>query len=313
MEETLFVTGGAGNLACQLAWNLFHRFARQILFDRAPAPVAAVPASARYVRGDLTDAPAVRALLAEHRPAAVLHLASLLSSQSERERELAWRVNVTATFDLFESCLAAGVPKFVFASSLASYGGSPPSPLPEDFPQWPEGLYGVGKQTCERLGAYYHARHALDFRAVRLPIVVSPFAHAGAASAYASAAFLGAVGAGEYVFRVRPTTRAGIVYATDALAALEGLLAADPARLTRRVYNIHGAAPTAEEIRAQVAARVPAARLSFDPDPQVADLVESWPRDIDDASARRDWDWRPKFDLPAMADDFIRRLRADRR
>lgn len=313
MAATLFVTGGAGNLACQLAWNLAAHFDRQVLFDVAPAPVGDVPDSARYVRGDLTDAQGVRNLLAEHRPAAVLHLASLLSGQSEQDRPLAWRVNVTATFDLFESCLATGVSRLLFTSSLASYGGAPPSPLPEDFPQWPEGLYGVCKQTCERLGVYYHRRHGLDFRCLRLPIVVSPFAHAGAASAYASAAFISAVRTGEYVFRVRPTTRAGVIYVADALRAMQGLLLADAARLTRRVYNVHGAAPAAQDILHAVAARVPGARLSFAPDQATVDLIESWPRDIADDSARRDWDWRPEFDLSRMADDFVSLLRAEAR
>ena len=301
MADTWLVTGGAGNLACQLSRHLVEHCDQLVLTDVAARPVAAVAPSARYERCDLVDAAAVAALLARHRPKVVFHLASLLSGKCELDRGLAWQVNTTATVGLFDAALTSGVQTVVFPSSVASYGGKPDDPLPEDAPQWPEGIYGVTKVACERLGLYYHARHGLDFRCVRLPIIVSRFAPAGAASAYASRAFIEAAQQGRFTFRVRPGTQSSLMYVEDALRALLDLALAPADRLSRRVYNIHSIAPTADEIAACIRHRRPEAELIFDPDPAISALIESWPRRLVDESARRDWGWEPRFDLERIA------------
>jgi threonine 3-dehydrogenase len=310
MPHTYLITGGAGNLACQLTFELADPATRILLFDRAERPVAAVAPGSHYVRGDLTHADEVRALFREHRPDTVLHLASLLSGASEENRPLAWQVNADGCFTILEEALATGVRRMFFASSLASYGSPLPDPLPEDYPQWPTGLYGVTKVACERLGAYYHARHGLDFRGLRLPMVLSRHAPPGAASAYASRAFVEAVESRRFVFRVRPSTRVSAVYVRDVLHGMKALLQAPANRLTRRVYNIFALAPTAQEIADAIAARIKDVDLRFEPDPKLITLVESWPAGIVDESARRDWDWQPSYELPRLADDFLKELQS---
>ncbi len=163
MNNTCLITGGAGNLACQLSWRLAERFDRLVLSDLAPAPVAAVPEHVVYQQGDLIDEPALAALVAREKPSLVIHLGSLLSGSCEFDRRRAWQVNTTAMVALLEACLASGVPKMMFPSSMASYGGELPDVLTDDTPQWPDGLYGVTKLACERLGVYYQRRHGIDF------------------------------------------------------------------------------------------------------------------------------------------------------
>lgn len=312
MSHTYLITGGAGNLACQLTFALAGDATRIVLFDRAERPVAPVAPGCSYVQGDLTRAAEVQALLREHRPDTVLHLASLLSGASEADRRLAWQVNADGCFTLFEAALATGVRTVLFPSSMASYGSPLPDPLPEDYPQWPTGLYGVTKVACERLGVYYHTRHGLDFRSVRLPMVLSRHAPPGAASAYASRAFVEAVASRRFVFRVRPSTRVAAAYVQDVLDGMVALLRAPAERLTRRVYNIFGLAPNAQEIADAIAARLPGVDLRFEPDPAIAALVESWPAGIVDDSARRDWGWQPRYGLARLADEFLKELRSQR-
>ncbi len=234
----------------------------------------------------------------------VIHLASLLSGSTEKNRRLGWNINATASLDLLELCLSRRVERVLFPSSLAVWGGKLPDPLPEDFETWPDGLYGVTKVAVERLGHYYHRAHGLDFRGVRLPVIVSPHAPDGAASAYASHAFRAALRGEAYRFKVRPETQVSMMYVKDCLRVLAGLLGADPARLTRRVYNVHALSPTALELAEAVRARVPGADVGFAPEAAVADLIDSWPAVIGDASARRDWAWRPAWSLEALASDF---------
>ena len=308
MERTYLITGGAGNLACQLTLELARDGGRIVLMDPASRPVARVAADCDYVVGDVTRPAEIAAVIKRHRPSVIFHFASLLSGRSEEDREAAWRVNMDGAFALFESAVANGVETVVFPSSLAAYGGPLPSPLPEDFPQWPSGLYGVTKAAVERLGVYYHRQHGLDFRCLRLPVTVSEFAPPGAASAYASRLFVESVRDGCYTLRVRPQTGPAIIFVKDVIRALTAILQAPSERLSRRVYNIFAMAPSAQELAEAVVDRVPHAQVKFDPNPDVVALIESWPVNIDDGSARADWNWQPRYDLPRMADEFVAAL-----
>ncbi len=259
----------------------------------------------------MLDEPALRALFERDRPDTVIHLASLLSGSCESDRRLAWRVNCDGLVGMLELALEYRVGTFLFPSSFATYGGQLPELLPEDAPQWPDGLYGVSKVAAERLGAYYHKAHGLDFRAVRLPMVISRDAPPGAVSAYVSRAFIESAEHGRYVFPVRPRARVSLMYVEDALSALVDLLAAPAANLSRRAYNVQSISPSAEEIAAAIRARLPGVQLAFDPHPSHADMVERWPRMLVDESARRDWGWNPQFDLDRLADRFLEELRRE--
>lgn len=305
MGQTYLITGGAGNLACQLSFVLAAEADRIILFDNAPKPIAPTAAPCLYLHGDLTQFSELRVAMQEYKPDWVLHLASLLSGSTEQERRRGWRVNADGTFAVLEAMMETGVRRIFFPSSLAAYGGKLPDPLPEDYPQWPTGLYGVSKVACERLGVYYHEKHGIDFRCLRLPAVISRHAPAGAASAYSSRVFVEAVQTGKFLFQVKPTSRVAMVYVRDALDGIVSLLRAPAENLSRRVYNIHALAPSAKEIADAVIARLPQADLRFAPDPAMVALIESWPARIADDSACRDWGWRPIYDLPRIADDMI--------
>lgn len=304
----ILITGGAGNLACQLTFRL-PSDAPVHLADLAPGPVAEVRADSRYSSMDLTSGTDLDALLAREKPCAVLHFASLLSGSTEADRMRGWEVNVNTSLRLFESCLRHGVRTVVFPSSLAVHGGVIPDPLPEQEAEWPDGLYGVTKIAVERLGTYYHRKHGLDFRCVRLPVIVSPHAPPGAASAYASRVFVECAHEARYTFRVPPDLRVSTMYVEDSLTAFVQLLAAEEKRLTRRVYSLHSLSPSVRDLAEAVLARIPGAKIDFDPDPAISALLGGWPAVIEDASARADWGWSPAWDLERLADDMIHRLK----
>jgi threonine 3-dehydrogenase len=304
-HETILITGGAGNLARQLTDELAEAGHRVVLVDLPPAD----PGSPHeYHVADISDRKRIESILAEVRPNRIIHFASLLSGGSEEDRARAWRVNVDGSFGLFEAALATNVGSIFFPSSVAAYGSPLPEIVPPDHPQWPTGLYGVTKTCVERLGIYYHQRFGLDFRCLRLPVVVSRFAPPGAASAYASRCFVEAAGRQRFTFRVRPETRPSLIYVKDVIAAVRRLIEAPSDELTRRVYNLQALSPTAAELRQVISARLPDAELDFDPDPETVQLIESWPVRFDDTAARADWGWAPRFDLDALADDFLAEL-----
>ena len=301
------VTGGAGNIACQFSQRL-PRDAEVLLTDIAKAPFSTIGDNATYQRLNVTQRAEIEEMVGRERPDVILHFASLLSGQSEADRNTAWEVNMQGAFNTFEAALKFGVDRVVFLSSIASFGSPLPDPVPEDCEQWPRGFYGFTKAAVERLGFYYKETLGLEFRSIRLPIVISPYPSPGAASSYASNVFIAAVRDGGYTLQVRESANPAIIYIEDCLKAIDLLTHASAAGLSRASYNLFSCAPTAGEIGTEIQKRVPEVEIDFALDEQVADLIDSWPRQIDDQAARSDWNWCPEFGLPEIADDFLFRL-----
>jgi threonine 3-dehydrogenase len=298
------ITGGAGNIACQLTHRL-PSSSEILLTDIAEQPLSTPSENSRFQVSSICDDQAVAKCIETFQPDVILHFASLLSGQSEADRKTAWNVNMQGTFSLLEAAVTHHVERVIFPSSLASFGSPLPDPLPEDFPQWPRGFYGFTKASVERMGFYYRETHGLDFRAIRLPIIVSPYPSPGAASSYASNMFIDTVLQRPVILKVRSTSNPSLMYIDDCLHAINLLTHADRAVLTRSSYNLYSCNPSAREIAKAIEQNLPACTIDFSTDDKIADLIDSWPREIDDSSARSDWGWAPKFDLAEMTTHFI--------
>lgn len=296
------VTGAAGNLARLLVERLLAAGKEVTALDREPAAIA----GGRFERADVTDGARLTALVGEVRPDCILHMASLLTLSSEADPAAAWRVNATASFELLRAAADHGVSRFFFPSTIATYAGSLPDPLPEDYPQWPVTVYGVTKVAVERMGAYLWRTAGLDFRAVRLPVVVSPFAPPGAVSAYPSHGFTAARRGEPFVYPAPPGLRVSSIYVIDVIEGILRLVDADPERLSRRVYNLHAFAPSTQDMAGAASRLAPGFRYRFEPRGDVMAMLGGLPSVLVDASARRDWGWNPRFDLAAAAGDVAR-------
>jgi threonine 3-dehydrogenase len=307
----VLITGGTGNLGSRLAIPLVQRGDRVVAFDIRAEPHfdSAEFHEAQVVVGDLADRQRVMGIVREHKIETIFHLGAVLSSSAEENPYDAWRANMDGMVNVLDAARFGGAQRVVFSSTIATYGANLPEHLTEDAPQWPVSLYGVTKVAGERLGVYYHSQFGLDFRAIRLPAVIAARGSSGGASAYVSAAFEESVFKGAYEFYVNPTTRAPMLYIADAVRGFLNLHDAPAKNLGRRVYNIAGIAPSAEELAQAIRKLSPKVEFSYRPDPLKCAIVESWPHQIDDSSARKDWGWDSTWNLERTTDEVIEVLR----
>jgi threonine 3-dehydrogenase len=198
----------------------------------------------------------------------------------------------------------------VFTSSIAVYGPGLPDPCPEDVPLHPATMYGVTKAAGELLCEYYWKKHGLDCRGVRFPGLISAALPGGGSTDYALFMYVDGARRGAYESFARADTRVPLMYMPDGVRALLELSAAPRERLRRTVYNIAAFSPRADEIAASVTRAMPDVRITYAPDPLRQGILDSWPCALDDSAARADWDWRAAYDLDAMTDDLVPRVRA---
>ena len=259
---------------------------------------------------DVTREGDVSALFAKLRPEVVFHLAAILSARGEADPMRTYAVNQGGTVHVLEAARQHGARQVIFTSTIAAFGPPLPALVPDDIALHPTTMYGVTKVAGELLGDYYFRRYGLDFRAVRFPGLLSAVLPGGGTSDYAPLMYFEALRVGHYEAFCRPDATIPLMYMPDGLRALVELSQAPRERLTRCVYNVAAFSPTAEQIADEVRRVVPGADITFKPDPARQAILDSWPRALDDSLARRDWDWRPEYDLPRMTADLLPKLRA---
>jgi nucleoside-diphosphate-sugar epimerase len=91
----------------------------------------------------------------------------------------------------------------------------------------------------------------------------------------------------------------------DGVDALLRLAAAPRDRLTRTAYNLSAFNPSAEEVRDEVIRAFPGAEISWQNDTRRQGIVDSWPSDVDDSAARRDWGFAPKYNFVSAFRDYL--------
>jgi threonine 3-dehydrogenase len=176
-------------------------------------------------------------------------------------------------------------------------------------------MYGCNKLYCEQLGRYYSERYKqlsaepvsrIDFRCIRFPGLISAATlPSGGTSDYAPEMIHAAAQGKPYNCFVRPDTRIPFMAMPDGVEALLKLAASPADRLSRRVYNVGAFNPSAAEIRDLVVNAFPGAAITFVPDLKRQGIVDSWPTDVDDAAARKDWDFAPRYDLRRCFSEYL--------
>jgi len=305
----IMLTGAGGQIGTDLLPILADRGDEVLAFDLAPRPQTC-PAAVTWTRGDITYDAEVLSAVERFRPERILHLAAILSATGEGVPHRAWRVNMDGTRNVLEAARLFGVKQVFFTSTIAAFGPGLPQPVGDDVPLRPTTMYGLTKVAGELLGEYYQRKFGIDFRGVRFPGLINAGIPGGGTSDYALFMFVDGMRKGRYAAFCTPEAKIPFMYMPDAIRAMLELSDAPKASLGQSIYNIAAMSPSAQEIAEAVKARLPEVVITFAPDPARQAILDSWPETLDDTNARRDWGWRHAYDLDAMSDDLLPRIRA---
>jgi threonine 3-dehydrogenase len=324
-EKSVLVTGACGEIGQALVQSLTKRGFRIVTADLVPLPETIKSLSAEHIQGDLVNRIKI---FYDYDFDIIFHLAASLSSKAEVATEEAHRINVEGTMQLlmlaaYKSEKLKKPVKFLFPSSIAAYGFPDRAAkhaagnVREDEWNTPHTMYGCNKLYCEKLGIYYSLfygqRHLdpdpptmLDFRAIRFPGLVSAFTvPSGGTSDYGPEMLHSAAAGKPYACFVDADTRISFMAMPDAIKSLLILMNAPRKSLTSQVYNIAAFSLTAGEFRQRALAAFPGAQITFEPNPRRQGIVDSWPEDVDDSLARKDWGWKPDYDMDKFFNEYF--------
>lgn len=165
----ILVTGGAGYIGSVAVERLVAAGAAVLVFDNLSfGHRAAVHPRATFVEGDLANRRAIDAVLARHRPTAVLHFAAHSSVGESMQRPLRYLgENVACGLNLLESMVAHGVLRLVLSSTACVYATAGDGRLAERSPLAPENPYGESKLMLERMLPWLDRLHGLRYAILR--------------------------------------------------------------------------------------------------------------------------------------------------
>lgn len=289
----IIVTGGAGFLGSRVIRALLAgqgqkpglpAFDSILSVDLAPCPVEDQRVAS--LTGDISDPAFARQIIGAD-TVGIYHLAAVLSGQSEQDFDLSMRVNVDGTRALLEAARATGNrPRFVFASSLAVFGGEMPETVPESMALMPASSYGAQKAIGELLVNDYSRKGFVDGRVCRLPtIVVRPGKPNSAASSFASGIIREPLAGVASNCPVPLETRMWLSSPDVVVANLVHALAVEGERIGPwRTLNLPGICVTVAEMLAsleRVGGAAPRALVSHELEQRIIDIVCSWPGDFE--------------------------------
>ncbi len=292
----ILITGGGGFLGQRVAQALLKRkdITQITLFDIAEPPGMANPplndARVRFVKGEVSDAAAVKALVGALAVGAdlggIFHLAAVVSGQAEADFELGMRVNLDGLRNVLEAARAVSnatgaKPRLLFASSIAVFGTPLPDVITDVTTPTPQASYGVQKLIGEWLVADYHRKGFIDGRAVRIPTVsVRPGKANAAASSFASAVIREPLNGIDYGCPVPPETLMWMCGPRDVVANLvKAFELPSEAWGVLRAVSLPGivvsVAKMVESLR-KLGGEAAAKRVTYIKDERIQAIVKTW-------------------------------------
>ncbi|MBZ5685537.1 MAG: NAD-dependent epimerase/dehydratase family protein [Acidobacteriia bacterium] len=309
-KRKILVTGSSGQIGSELVPALRERYGTQnvVACDIKPLQEGSGP----FELADVTDREALEGIIRKHRIGSIYHLVSILSAAGEMNPNLAWSVNIESLRNVLDLALQHKMEQVFWPSSIAAFGPHTPRIHTHQLTVMdPNTMYGITKVTGELLCNYYFVKYGLDVRCLRYPGIISwKTPPGGGTTDYAVAIFHGALREGRYECFVAADTVIPMMYMPDAIRAAIEFTSAPRSRLhTHLGYNLAAMSFSARELAKEVKRHLPGFVCTYKPDARQK-IADSWPKSIiDDRCSRKDWGWKPRFNLCRTVEDMLNHLR----
>ena len=311
--KKILVTGSVGQIGSELTLALRERYGAEnvIATDRKTKPSKELEESGPFEFIDVARRDTVEGVCDKYGVNAVVHMAAILSAVGEQNPMRCWDVNMNGTLNVLEVAREREMAQVLVPSSIAAFGPETPRDnTPQETVLKPRTMYGVTKVAGELVCDYYFHKYGLDVRGLRYPGIISAETPPGGGTTdYAVAIYYAAVRGEPYECFVREDTVLPMMYMPDCLKATLELMEADLARLKHHSdFNVGSMSFSAGELAAAIKKYVSDFQVTYEPDFRQA-IADSWPRSLDDTAAREEWGWAPAYDLDAMTQDMLKKLK----
>ena len=282
----VLVTGGTGLIGRYVTKELLTRGVDVVSLDLSSAS-SSTPGTLSIV-GDIRDAEFLRREI--QGVDRVIHCAAMLQASCEDNPALAVAINATGTVNVLEAAQSVGVKRVVLASSIAVYGRTRYSPMDENHPCEPHGIYASTKLLAEHLARAYERAGGPEVFAVRFGLVYGP---GGVRSKGVAAAFRGMLLGALRDRRVTIPSSEQMVpltYVSDAaLGAVLACLTTPPP--AHRIYNVSGHGHRLTEIAELLCRMYPGTTIEREESPLASPLNG----DLDITLARTELKYAPSI------------------
>jgi nucleoside-diphosphate-sugar epimerase len=312
MATKVLVIGACGQIGTELTMRLREIYGgEQVIASDIREGSEEIMASGPFEALDAMNKSQIEDVCLHYQVNEVYLMAAMLSATGEKFPKKAWSLNMDSLMHVLDLAKEGKIDKLFWPSSIAVFGPTTPK---HDTPQHtimePTTVYGISKQTGERWCEYYHQKYGVDVRSMRYPGLISwKTLPGGGTTDYAIDIFHKAVAGENYNCFLSEDTELPMMYMEDAVrATVEIMRAPSEEIIERSSYNLSGMSFTPQDIANEINKHVPNFSISYEPDfrQQIAD---SWPSSIDDAPARKDWNWKHEYGLDQMVTEMLSHLK----
>lgn len=308
--KKILIVGAVGQIGSELTMELRRIYGNDnvIASTRKTPPSDKVKNSGPFEFFDIVDKKGMYDVCKKHNVDCIINMAAILSAVGEQNPLMAWDINMNGLFNVLEIAREMKMEQVLVPSSIAVFGpGTPLDSAPQETVLKPTTMYGVTKVAGELVGDYYAKKYNLDVRGLRYPGIISnETLPGGGTTDYAVAIYYDAIKHGKYTCFVREDTRLPMMYMPDCLKATVDLMQADSSKLIHHSdFNVGAMSFSVGEMAANIKKYMPNFTIEYKPDFRQA-IADSWPNSVDDTAARKEWGWKPSFDLDAMTQDMLK-------
>lgn len=304
MKRKILITGANGQVGTKLYESLMEKgncivIASDIGNNKFNYPL--------FEQLDVTNYENLTDIIIKHGVTQIYHMAAILSSNGEKDTQLAWNVNMNGLLNVLEASRHYNINKLFYPSSIAVFAGPFPDGIAfQNTISTPSTMYGINKLAGENLCSYYTDKHNLDIRSLRYPGIIGPDNNAGGGTTdYAVEIFHHAVKDSYYNCFLSAPTTLPMIYIDDAIRATLEIMKVPKSSLSIKTsYNLAGVSFNPFQLSREIKKHIPDFRISYFKDHR-QDIADSWPQFIKDKEARKDWNWKPEFDLEKMVGQII--------